>query len=196
MKFLMPLSFLFLASVQAAPLGVGEGETPFEVLKRDFENGQNVSYEEVEGFYSGRCYSMSRPNKAFAGNLGIYESDKYSHHRPNFSESVRKVFVLSGREYIPPESFDNVEAQTLRFIMDEFSEIYTHLEDYRGTIASRRIFNGEEILLRPVRKSGNLLISVGIALQSHRDWPDKLDTSIEFEEGDTIMACYFFKKLN
>ena len=192
----MPLSFLFLASVQAAPLGVGEGETPFEVLKWDFENGQNVSYEEVEGFYSGRCYGMGRPNKAFAGAIGIYESDQYSDHGPKFSELDRRIFVVPAGDDTRPGFFDNVGAWLLRSGMDKYPGKYTNLEDYRGTIASRFIFKGKENILWPVKKSGNFLISVGIALKSYNALPpDQRKVSLRFEEGDILMACYFFKKL-
>ena len=125
MKLFMLLAFLLLAflliipSVQTDTIDLFEDETHFQALQRTFEKeSKNVSFEEAQGFYVGRCYDARNPEMPLAAVLGIYKRST-DHHGRGFSASAGIKKVLRVRmDGHKPNHFDNTPRNDLINLFD------------------------------------------------------------------------------
>lgn len=105
------------------------GSTPnFQSLQGWFHDGVSVTFEEIRGFYSGRCYHTLAPNEAVNSLLGYVEFPIETEHID--IKTLRRVDNIT-LPYAAADIFDN--AKNLGANRQLFESIFTS-----GEIALRK----------------------------------------------------------
>ncbi len=163
----------------------------FSELKSWFDNGENVSFEEVEGFYSGRCYNTQHRSTPGNSLLGIYKKEIDNDNGPAFPPFYIKRIVEGGRADEAANFYDEFEGvkSELENIWDEHSDI----EDYEGTISSTLGATPDSSKL-VIKRAGEYLV-LGYIAQSDAKINPRLGGVFNVSSGEFWLACYYFKKL-
>ncbi|MCH2535144.1 MAG: hypothetical protein MK008_11940 [Bdellovibrionales bacterium] len=156
----------------------------FSTIKQWFEEGHNVRFEEIEGFYSGRCYREDARNKPDHGVLGVYKKKQNYDHGPAFPDIYIKKLVAAKKEsQYSRDSFDDYTSGMAKKTLDNiFWQKSSPIIDYYGTVSSYKV-NSNNILA--VRRYNNYYVLAGIVGETTED----------FKKGYIWEVCYFFKKL-
>ena len=88
----------------------------FTTLKRWFDEGENVIFEEIKGSsYSGRCYRRNAPDTPEAAALAAYAKESNIDNGPAFpKECVEKVVSSLRPPSINANFFDGMSASEVR----------------------------------------------------------------------------------
>lgn len=165
-----------------------------EVILSWFDQGQNVTWAELKGSYSGRCFRMDEPNNpknAFLSYMSVPKSDG-----PGFPHGLPLLFHVYTSLY---ENFD--EASEAR-IQKQKSQVRDYWYQLYGTPSEVPTVNqpyGFEPDSRvPFRltakvefkKYGTYFVSRNTATATGRIVGNRW-----LQPGEIFTACYFFKKL-
>lgn len=159
----------------------------YSTIKQWFEDGQNVRFEDVEGFYAGRCYYETTRIKPSYALLGVYKRLQNSYdHGPAFPDYYEKKVMALHRTYYANvgESFDENSIDEAKASLNRFWNSVTPLNYYEGTISSAHT-DSKYKPISVVRRYENYYVSALIIGKSHED----------FQKGQIIFVCYYFKKL-
>ena len=158
-------------------------ENVFPKLRALFKSGSNVTYDDVQGFYAGRCYDLKNRTEPQNSLLGIYEA-----------ENEQKI-VEGGSPQWDVDHFDGfsaVQAQVgLSFIWDAFDKI----QNYKGTIASAFVNTSDKSKSKVVlRKNGKYLILATIAGRSIKTNSPRIG-NFRVRKGEIWAACHYTSSL-
>lgn len=159
----------------------------YSTIKQWFEDGQNVRFEDVEGFYAGRCYFETTRIKPSYALLGVYKRLQNSYdHGPAFPDYYEKKVIALHRTYYKNqgESFDENSIDEAKDHLNRFWNKLTPLNYYEGTVSSTQT-NSELKPISAVRRYENYYVSAWIIGKSHED----------YHKGEITSVCYYFKKL-
>lgn len=166
---------IFLVSV------VAQATTKFETLKTWFNQGRETSYQEIKGFYSGRCFKHSNPDYAENGLLAYLEIIR-NQSGPGFPSQVdKRMSLYSTNPYYndPADYFDNladVREMGENGIRNEWSRLLL-----------------QESPLRTLGLDSNGQLSVTAKYHVYNQY---IVTELEVEATRKVMQrCYFFKKV-
>lgn len=183
-------SLLCSVSAQALPA--------YTQLNQWFYQGQAITINDLDGFYSGRCFAANRPDHATNAMIGYYTRPISENRGPAFPSTHPETKVITvNAPTKPADYFDDEETFPTR--QQEF------------------IFNAKESWSRTshVQSSPTLWWTVdwedngnpdeGHAVVRYGDyfierWNALIDQEYEgwgfHKRGDTLAMCYYFKKMN
>ncbi|MDG0818071.1 hypothetical protein [Bdellovibrio svalbardensis] len=163
----------------------------FDLLNSNFAKGSIPSAKEVQGWFSGRCYTSDKPDTPVGSLFGatsfplnvegpIFEQP--NHFNVGVFHTINSTSV-SG--LVNPELFDGLDLSGLH----RDSGWYTQLQQ-NNMIATKRMgawtaTNDSSLLLR-IRKFQNYIMLQGQATKDQGS----------YKAGQVIANCYFFIKLN
>ena len=211
MKYLFILSFFSLLS---SPFAFAENEDKFSTLKKWFEAGDSVSYDEVsdiqDAIYVGRCYSAQKPDQAKASLLGFVplpnhdgpafpaKSTEPEKEQPEEKEEEKYHFYPAIHPYKKASFYDfwdkGLALLTLNLSLSEtLSQFNLKRGNYLETLAVQFIpkAKGEDSsgqsqsVIVPIRRYEDDLVALFVTKK-------QADSSSEHK---VHYSCYYFKTL-
>lgn len=190
----------FAAKEKAAPKPKPvEQPTPFSELAEAWEKGTPLKFDEVDGFYSGRCYERSAKTTMLPGLLAIQSVDAGPHF-PNKSENYICRSYNSAK-YPTADAYDHIstdeQKKKLLENMGRYSLYLSQAKEEEKGLTYAEYFGGT---LTPAHKgefrklNGYFLFRfitvAGVEMNERATGYRK-----EFDAGVVTEYCYFFKQI-
>ncbi|MCB0394465.1 MAG: hypothetical protein KDD25_07890 [Bdellovibrionales bacterium] len=161
----------------------------FSEISKLYDEGTEVTFAELEGWTSGRCYGSSERDLPYASLLVGMTRKVSGNGGPLFPPVFSsRIFPLLLPTSYKGDTFDNLGRMTLDGFIDELNKAFYTFEEFRyenGTLVAPIEQGNGEI---KIRKNGTNLVVLAFATR------DIVDTDIK--SGDLVTSCYYFKKIN
>ncbi len=193
--FILLLSQVAVAANKSVPPSTPSGPTKMATVLSWFDQGQNVTWAELKGSYSGRCFGVTeqdKPYQALLTYMPVANSDG-----PGFPHGSPLLFNVRFIHW--GENMDELSEKRLNEFKTElrnyWSKIYSTLtenptvtelygDEPDGTPKSRDNHKVE------FKKFNEYFISKTTILISGRSIGGR-----PLKPGDVLKACYFFKRV-
>jgi hypothetical protein len=196
MRFLIILFYFSLNLAYALDLS-STSNTKYEILGSYFVTAQRPSFEDVKGWWSGRCFRKNKPQTAIGSLLilspstGQYQPDP-DHPAPGtdgplFPHAMMNEYNMMVFE-VPGASADYVDFPSKGLIKSLEEDLNSaRFNQFKATSTENSIVSKNEPsnALMSVRKYENYLLAQVATLQSNSD----------SAAGDVFSNCYYFKRL-
>ncbi len=167
---------------------VGTSSDKFQQILELAKQGKNVSFNEVEGVYTGRCYDMVNRNLPRSSALAILQIDTNPSDGPLFPKD--KLVIEGG--YVG--SADIADSKTKETITSELLAIKSQ---YTSVVESPLsvVMNDTSLTSHQMTyvKNQNYILGLIYANQD-QEINVRGDGKITVKKGDIWAACYYFNK--
>lgn len=154
--------------------------TQFDQLVEIYETeGELPTFEELEGWRAGRCYRANEPSRAWGGLLVAEERDVEG---PLFNK-LRKLFILRSETADLYENMKPVKKKLVSHQIDSLWDLVNPIEEVESSLSCPSSYGRHENRLR---KYDDYLVASVVLLMD----------DFGLKKGDTLWACYFFKKVS
>lgn len=176
-----------------------EQPTPFSELAEAWEKGMPVKFDEVDGFYSGRCYERSAKSTVLPGLLAIQTVDA----GPNFPTKSENYICRSYNtsKYPTADAYDHIstdeQKKKLLENVGRYSQYMSQAKEEEKGLTYTEYFGGT---LTPAHK-GEIRMSNGyflfrfITVAPLEMTERATGYRKEFDAGVVTEYCYFFKQI-
>ena len=172
--------------------------TPFSKINEEFEKAGPAKIDDVDGYYSGRCYEASAKTQILPGLLAFVDYGA----GPAYPELTER-YVYRFSKYMVPDTFelpmtDETKKNLVKSISSYPATSYlSPAKEQQTGIAYAEFFSNtlSPALEVQIRKTGNVFFAqtkvvAGVELDSR-----VLNKRVEFEKGTVVEICYYFKRV-
>lgn len=180
--------------------GLAEPTTAFAQLIELHKNGQPVSYQQVQGVYSGRCFmaqvtcfscvESELTRDAYGATIVIWQ--RQTNAGPIFPATEPYVAMAYYQDPGQANHFDNMSARKVIDSLHEFESKVTDLQldplafSTVSPVVSVVTSNTFRLLRHSFVQNGQYLIHLQTLLRNYGDLHPK----------EPLAVCYYFQKLN
>ena len=165
--------------------GLTDSQNIHGTLIEWFEQGDDLTYEAAEGFYSGRCYKVEKPNEPRNSLLAIYQKTVDYGHGPAFPANVERKMIHVYRRDSTPDYYDSMTASDAMRQSDQFWSVASLLADTSPTLTA---LSANDPIQRTVQTK--VYEDYFISLITDQTLGDEANQSITHS-----FACYYFTQL-
>jgi hypothetical protein len=165
--------------------------TKFEDLKSLFLTQAHANFQisQIEGWYSGRCYTYDRPDTPRSGVLVVWKTTDVDRHGPLWpvGDDEYSFAFISGEDRDRPTQYNNPDEQVIEYIQDFEDEMRANMIEKAEVIDSAFETKNEydEMIFR-ARMYNEYIVT---------EQAFTYDYGAHIQAGETYQMCYFFKKL-
>lgn len=176
-----------------------EQPTPYSELASAWENGGPLMFDQIDGFYSGRCYERDAKSIMLPGLLAIQTYDAGPNF-PKYSENYVHRFYYS-EKYPAPDAFDLISTDEQKKKLFEqlprFSRTISPAKNEEKGLTYSEYFNGtlQPALKAEARMSNGLVVLRYQAVAGVEITVRATGERKSFDAGATTEYCYFFKQI-
>jgi hypothetical protein len=198
MKFLIALLFFNLNLAYALDLS-STSNTKYEILNSYFVNAQEPSFQDIKGWWSGRCYRKNKPQTAVGSRLVVSLSTGPYHPTPPYHPIPDEDGPMFPHTLIKHEynmMVFEVPAAPANFVDFSNNGLTESLEGYTLSPQYNQ-FKAEHHEKSIVSKNepGNALMSVRKHDRYLLAQVANLHSDSNYIAGDVFSNCYYFKKI-
>jgi len=177
--------------------GVAQATPAFTQLQAWYRQGQPITLNELDGFYSGRCFSAGQPDHALSAMIGFYTRTVGENQGPAFPSQHPETKVFTVEAWTKPADYFDNDALFPQLKKEFINEAKNHWRKMSSPSNSPTLSwtNDWEVNGRPDEKHSvvrynEYFIETWSALlgQDYGDWGFH-------KAGDTLAMCYYFKLL-
>lgn len=192
------LFFLFLS---LAPFMVTAEETPnetiFSVLQSWYDKGQDVTWNQIKGSYSGRCYLVKNPDNPRPYILTYV--DAKNNNGPGFPPQLPQL--VQGIRYadssIPTDAYDNISKKDLKKFQDFMRTQIANSAGFTDTptVAQKTDMepNFRPDFLDEYRRYDQYIVNrMTLLISQNLNFGDG---NFYAKAGDVIVMCYYFNQV-
>ncbi len=167
-----------------------ENTDRFQQLIDLAHQGQPASFNQDQGVYVGRCYSIAKRMTAVHSVLGIFEMPPEQNDGPLFSDKIK--VVLEGGN--PSEGVDFYDTKSLEVLKSDLMSVksrYSSVVESPLSVVSGGSTSYSHTL--SFYKNKNYILGL---TTSHQDQEIAIrgGGSAKIKKGDIWIACYYFIK--
>jgi hypothetical protein len=208
---LLASGFSMANALSTSPMDTSGSQSYYDQLRDRFQAGTAVTYEELRGMMTGRCFEKWTPNAAVNDILLSYEHSDVSDPGPGFPKpSViqylgESVHLDGNNRALPSDYWDNYDAQKdpeeLRTGVANTvlkGQYFPVVQDSSGNLTWMIDLepNKRPDILYTIKKYQDEIVIEGTNLIANNTYySDALGKVVKAVEAGPISYCYYFKKL-
>jgi hypothetical protein len=173
---------------------VDDGELKFSSSKTKFQTlldlktqGSAAVFKDVQGAYSGRCYTFANPNTP--SNTALLITEELNDDGPLFPSD--KWVIEAGVSTMPADFFDSRSKEDITSTLIPFKEDYFSVVEDPLSVVLRISQQSEDTIT--FVKSGKYLVAYWTA-NDDRGRGLRSGGSVKGVKGKVFVSCYYFIK--
>ena len=165
-------------------------DTMYSTIKTWFDEGEDVTFEEIKGFYTGRCYILAGPDTPQNAVLGAYSKKSSDDHGPAFPQGYDEKIISGSWFNAPADYSDHMDGSEIKTNLDTFLD-KTGVASYCAETLYVPAPEGHLNSLS-LRKKGQYLVTIQTVTKASQTAYHRGKYIGPITVGDIIETCYYW----